>query len=93
MAVGEIVKVADQEVLDDIWIAQQQARLVEDVEADEGRVRTGHLVQIADVPSWRGTEEHGVLEVAENQIGSERFDTASLPVAHLVTEKTNIRIS
>lgn len=86
MAVGKIVKVADQEVLDDLWIAQQQAWLVKDVEADKGCVWTGHLVQIANVPSWRGTEEHGILKVAEDQVGGEEFDTASLPIAHLVTK-------
>jgi len=59
---------------------------VENVEADKRRIRTGHPVQVTDVPSWCRTKEHGILQVAEDQIGSEKLDTASFPIAHLVTK-------
>ncbi|XP_071553971.1 cytochrome P450 6k1-like [Temnothorax nylanderi] len=81
VAIGEIVKVADHE---------QQARLVEDVETDEGRVRTGHLVQVTDVPSRCGTEEHGILEVAEDQLQFEAQRLLVILKVDICTIKSDI---
>lgn len=57
VAVGEVVEVANHEILDDLGVAQQQTGLVEDVEADEGHVRIGCLVQFTEMKSRRGTEK------------------------------------
>lgn len=84
--VREVVEVPDHDLLDDLGIAQQQAGLVEDVEAEVGRVPVdGRAMQDTEVPARGCLEEHGILEVAEDRTRSwQLLDTPSLPVIELV---------
>ena len=68
MSVREILKVPDHDLLDELGIAQHEARLVEDVEAEHRRVLVHRvLVNIAEMPAGARLEEHGILEVAEDE--------------------------
>ena len=83
VTVGEQVKVPDHYMLHDGGISQQQERLPQGVEADNG-FALALLVELAEGSRRRRSQEDCVAQVAEEPVSRGRVDAPTLPVGLLL---------